>query len=254
MDRTDEQIRALVVELVDDPPPPPPFPGHQVLRPASTLYRRGRRGPIVALAVLLSALLIGLVPLILTTGEEDLTGPQPTAEHAMRLLVNRVNAADMSGVMNLLSHDTTCRIDRVPEAVNQNCQDLFGFLITSNAIMTLDDCVRIGDSGDSTVYDGSEIESYNCVVSFRTDIHSALGIPSDETADMNPVVQFGEGRIQGMRISNPFTGDIVLDSQLWSYLLSVDADYVNEEGIPIFTPEMADEFMTDAVDFAANSA
>lgn len=247
-DQHDERIRAFVVEMVEDPPPTPPFPEDQSLKDVAQRSRSSRKGPLVGLAALLLALLAGLLPLILNPEAEDFADFPPTAERAMELIVGRVNTGDLPETMSLFAADARCRIADVPGGNDQDCEDLFGFLIASNTVMAVEDCISIGEG---TLPEGKQVTSHTCLVSFRTDIHTALGIPGDETADMNPSVHFADGQIQEIWIITPFTGNQGLDNQLWDYLASIEADYVNEEGIPIFKPEMVDEFTADAANFAA---
>lgn len=249
--RHDERIRALMVELVDDPPPTPPFPGDQPLRPAVPRSRLSQNGPLVGLATLVLVLLLGVVSLIVTGGRDDLADLPPTPERAMELFVDRVNRGDLPGVMDLFAPEATCQIDALTGDIDQDCQDLFGFLIATNAVLSFNDFCPIIEGRLS---DGRRVESYSCVVSFRTDIHSALGRSNDQTVALNPKFVFAAGLIEEFWIDNPFTGSRDFDIEFWSYLLSIEADYVNEEGIPIFAPEMVDQFSADAAEFAGQDS
>ena len=68
---------------------------------------------------------------------------------------------------------------------------------------------------------------------------------------MNPTIKFEQGQITEFRIINPFTGNAGLDNDLWDHLQDIGASYIGERGVPIVTPDMVDELVRDASDFAA---
>lgn len=239
-DRLDDRIRGFVVELVDDVPEPPPFPTVSA-EPAVTLAGRRRRGPIVVFATFLFTLAIGIPILTWWQVDDDafLELPEPSVQELVDMVVEGVNSGDLEATLEGFAPDAICLL---PQG-QTSCAESFGFFIAAGGVVSLEDCQqRTG-------------QYYRCFGYLHTIIHTALGLSADDMAssgNMNPSVLVEEGKITRFNINEPFTGDLVLDKRLWSYLLDTGADFVTDEGIPWFTPDIVDDFREAAAAFAAS--
>lgn len=231
-DRLDARIRALVVEMLDQPPEPPEFPSQDTTVTAPAVVPPWRRGWVVATAGFLVVAVVGVLTILLSRPAIEPTPVVSSPAEAAEQLSSAVNAGDLDAVLQLFGEDGQCVVPG-----GANCEDLFGFFIAAEAQMVLGECAA--DTGLCSGY-------------LYTDIHDALGITLEKLQafpNFHPLLSVEGGSIVELRFSEPFTGIGAWDDQLWPYLLANDAPYVNSLGIPHFSADIAPDFLDAARQF-----
>ena len=124
------------------------------------------------------------------------------------------------------------------------CEDLFGFFIAAEAQMVLGECAP-----DTEPY-------WLCSGYVYTGIHEELGITLEKLQafpNFNPLLIVEDGGIAELQIRDPFTGIGAWDDELWPYLLTNDAPYVNSLGIPLFSADIVPDLLDGARQFSQDT-
>lgn len=238
--RLDDRIRALVVELVSDPVEPPPFPTEQVAAtPAPGGSRRFWPAWSIGVAAFVAVLSIGVVAVLLSRSPEQTPPETASPREVVDTLVNAINAGDLDTAISLFAEDAQCVAPGLP-----TCGDLLGFFVAAEGQVTFESCAV-------------DIEPYlQCWGYLHTSIHDALGISSERLAlqpNFPPAFIVEGGLVVQFNFNTPFTGDEALDGELWSYLQSNGADYLNENGVPSFSADIVPRLLEDAREFTAET-
>jgi hypothetical protein len=234
IDRLDSRIRALVVALVDQPVEPPPFPDDLVadVVPTSTRRRAWR----VALAAFVAATVIGAMSIVVLQQRRGAPVADVPPEDVVEQMVTSLNAGDLDGVLAVFADDASCVSPGLP-----GCRDMLEFLVAADAKVTFTGCEM-------------RVQPYlHCEGFVHTSIHDALGISPEAlaaTPNFPPAFTVEDGRITRFNFSSPFTGDQGLDAQLWAYLVEIDAQFVDESGVPLFSADIVPPFIEAARGFA----
>ena len=231
-DRLDARIRALVVEMLDQPPEPPEFPSQDTTVTAPAVVPPWRRGWVVATAGFLVVAVVGVLTILLSRPAIEPTPIVSSPAEAAEQLSFAVNTGDLDAVLGLFVEDGQCVVPG-----GAICVDLFGFFIAAEAQMVLGECAA---------------DTWLCSGYVYTDIHDALGITLEKLQafpNFNPLLIVEDGSIAELRFSQPFTGIGEWDGQLWPYLLENGAPYVNSVGIPLFSADIVPDLLDGASQF-----
>ena len=150
-----------------------------------------------------------------------------------------VNDGDLAGAMATIAPDAQCVAPTLP-----TCEDLIGFFIAAEAEIVFTEC-RMENP-----------PHLQCAGYIHMAVHDALGISEEQLAsspNFPPAFIVEGGRISQFNFHSSFTGDGNIDDRLWSYLLEIEADFVNEEGVPLFSAEIVPQFIDAARQFSAQS-
>ena len=217
-DQLDARINAFVVELLDQPVEPPEFPAAPAVELSRERRLPARPGWLVAAAVFVVVLIIGIVAALLTGSQDEVPVVDTTPEGVTEALTSAINDGDLEAALALFAEEAQCVGPGLP-----TCEDLFGFLIAVDGFVVLNECA-------------TNVEPYLvCDGYLHTPIHEVLGISIEGLAaqpNFPPGLIVEEGKIIQFNFMTPFTGDPAMDDVLWSRLAVIEPDFVNEDGVP----------------------
>ena len=235
-DRLDIRINAFVVELLDQPVEPPPLPTDYLVEPSPRLAPRFRPGWVVAAAVFVAVLIVGIVTALLVDSDSDIPIVDTTPEDVATELTSAINAGDLEATLALIANDAQCVAPGLP-----TCEDLFSFFVAVEARVVLSECVI-------------HTEPYLvCQGYMHTPIHDVMGISIEDLAakpNFPPGLIVEDGKIIQFNFMTPFTGDQAVDGVLWSHLEDIEADFVNEDGVPRLSAEIVPALLDAAQQFS----
>ena len=178
----DTRIRALVVELVDQPVEPPAFPTNEaVVPPTAPRFQRLPRWA-VAMAAFIFVLVVGVLVALFGPLSREVPVVDTTPAGVVDQFIESINAGEAGAALSLLAPDAQCVAPGLP-----SCEDLIGFFVAAEARITLfTDCAV-------------ENEPYlQCSGYMHSRIHDALGISPAELQDspnFPPAFIIVDGRI-----------------------------------------------------------